>query len=101
MTFSLAWLKRNYPGRGEPIPLLVAKTAESDHHATFPIGTRVLLPEGMQELLNSLQQFYRMLISKPLDLSTPKQIVELQKNLKLTPNQIPTSFAVPVHELAD
>jgi hypothetical protein len=101
MTFSLAWFKRNYPGRGGPTPLLVAKTAESDHHATFPIGTRVLLPEGMQELLNSLQQFYRMLISKPLDLSTPKQIVELQKNLKLTPNQIPTSFAVPVHELAD
>jgi len=101
MALSLAWFKHNYPTRGDPTPLVVAKIAKSDRHATFPEGTRVLLPEGMQELLNGLQQFYRMLISEPLKFSTPKQIVELQRNLKLTPNQIATGLTVPVHELAD
>jgi len=99
MALSLAWFKHNYSTRGDPTPLVVAKIAKSDRHATFPEGTRVLLPEGMQELLNGLQQFYRMLISEPLKFSTPKQIVELQRNLKLTPNQIATGLAVPVHEL--
>ena len=101
MTLSLAWFERNYPTRGSPIPLVVAKTARSDHHATYPDGTRVLLPEGMQDLLNRLHQFYKTLISEPLRLNTPKQIAELQRNLDLTPNQIASGLAVPVQELTD
>ena len=101
MTLSLAWFKRHYHTREAPTPLVVAKTCISDRHATFPVETRVLLPEGMQELLNKLEQFYRMLISEPLRFSTPKQIVELQRNLKLTPSQIAAGLTVSVRELVD
>ena len=99
MTFSLAWFKRNYATRGEPIPLVVAKVAKSDLHATFPAGTRVLLPDGMKSLLDTLQQFYRMFLSKPLDLANPKQVAELQRSLKLTPPQIVSHYTVEVREL--
>lgn len=99
MTFSLEWFKRTYPGRAEPMPLMIAKTFKSDQHATFPVGTRVLLPDGMQNLLNTLQQCFRALISKPLDYNNPKRLIELQRTLKLTPNLIAAKFAVPVREL--
>lgn len=99
MTFSLAWFKRNYGTRSEPIPIIIAKVINSDRHATFPDGTRVILPEGMQNLLNNLQQFYRTIISKPSKFNNPKRTAELQHNLHLAPEQIVNNYTVKVHEL--
>lgn len=54
----------------------------------------------MHELLNTLQQFYKMLIAKPLEFTNPKQVAELQRTLKLTTNQIVTNFTVVIRELS-
>jgi hypothetical protein len=101
ITFSLEWFKKKYPARKSPFPVVVAKMAISDHHAPYPSGTRAFLPEGIQSLLNTLEQFYQALISKPLDYGTPKQVSELQRNLNLTPELIISEFTVAVRELKE
>jgi hypothetical protein len=101
MTFSLEWFKKAYPTRDHPVSATVAKMAKSDHHAPYPDRARALLPEGLQRLLDALEQFYKAIIAKPFEYSEGRKLTELQRGFKLMPDQIATNYTVEVHELRE
>ncbi|HUV41124.1 MAG TPA: DEAD/DEAH box helicase [Sedimentisphaerales bacterium] len=84
---SLEWFGGNYPARNEPIPVVLAKALVCDRDARFPNSTRIITPRHMRTLLNTIEQFFRKMISEPLLYSTPQAVLELQQSFNLTPEQ--------------
>lgn len=92
LIWSVEWFKRNYPTRDEPAPVVIAKVTLCDRGAGFPPRTKVITEEKIQALLDTLEQFYRKIISEPLFASTPQALLRIQQRFKLTPEQFIGSF---------
>lgn len=99
LLLSMEWFKKNYPTRKNFVPLIIAKIATSDRRAGFPSNTRVMIENDVHSLLDSLEQFYRRIISKPLFASTPESLARIQRELNLTSDEFINSFTVGLREV--
>ena len=95
---SLEWFKRSYSTRQNPIPIIAARILVADSKVLFPEGTRVITPEKMERLLNRLEQFYQNLVNDPSLLKQPKEILELQTSIGISPEQFIGRYTVKVKE---
>jgi hypothetical protein len=89
LLLSLQWFANSYKTRDEAMPIIVAKTNIADRNAGFPAGTRVLLPDGINRLLDNLAALFREMAAKPLLAANARGLYELQASLRL----LPTDFA--------
>ena len=99
LLLSLQWFKRSYPLLPDPIAVVAAKVSIADRNAGFPDGTRVLSPEKMQELMDKIEAFFQLIVSRaPLKLEL-RDIAEMQTQFGLTAEQFIKRYTVPLKEL--
>lgn len=98
LLLSMEWFKKSFATRKNFVPVIVAKVSISDRRAGFPSNTRVVTEDRMHALLDSLEQFYRRIISEPLFASTPKSLARIQRELNLTSDRFIISFTVELRE---
>ena len=92
---SLQWFKENYSPR-LPTPVIIAKVTSVEKDAHFPQGTRVLTQEKMKELLNNLGTFTGEIIKKPPQSWRPQELVTLQSQHGLLPEQFIGKYTLPI-----
>lgn len=93
---SVQWFKNNYPARGEPIPITVAKVTSVDTDAKYPDNTRIITSGCMDQLLKNLEQFYQSLINELPLFTQANYLSELQTKYRLLPKEILDHFTVPL-----
>jgi len=92
LSASVNWFKKNYQTRKNVIPIIACRTNLCDCDAYFPENTRVITSDGINQLFEKLEQFYRKIIAQPLMYSTPKSILKLQQDFSLLPEQFCRNF---------
>jgi hypothetical protein len=80
---SLQWFRETHPER-ELNPVVVARSAEAEHDAHFPEGTRVLTPEGLERLAASIEGFLAELVKRPAAQWNARAVGQLLASWKLT-----------------
>jgi hypothetical protein len=96
LLLSLSWFEKTHPERDKPIALMVAKTNIADQKAGFPANTRVLKPEGMSDLLDQLEAFFRELAAALPIFKQPSAFAEKLAARGLTAEQFASKFTVPI-----
>ncbi|MHA1973164.1 MAG: DEAD/DEAH box helicase [Candidatus Hodarchaeales archaeon] len=94
LAVSLEWFKKDYSTRNDPIPIVLAKMSACDHDAHYPSETRIIIPDKLYELLDTLEQFFLKVINQPLLSSNPKSLKSLQQEFSLLPEQFINKFTV-------
>jgi hypothetical protein len=90
---SIQWFSENYPTRSTCLPLIVAKIAVADKNASFPAGTKILLPDKLSDLISRIESFYNTLIRNPKASSSANKFHDLQSGMGLLPEQFMGTFA--------
>jgi hypothetical protein len=92
LLLSLQWFTNSYKTRGEAMAIIVARTNIADRNAGFPTGTRVLLPDGINRLLDNLAALFREMAAKPLLAANARGLYELQASLHLLPSDFAKAY---------
>lgn len=95
---SLEWFSRTYPTRTEPVPLIAAATATADDRVDFPKGTRIITPDGVDRLLENLENLFRAAIADPLAMRSAKKFAALQRAHTLRPTDFVKKYTVRIEE---
>jgi hypothetical protein len=92
---SLKWFGDFFPEK-TPVPVVVAREALAEDDASFPAGTRVLIPTGLASLVEQVTRFAVGLTKKEPSLWTPEAVGELLVAYKLGAAQFASAYTVPL-----
>jgi hypothetical protein len=101
LELSLRWYERSLPMRSAPQSCMVAKVNKADRNAGFSSSTCVLMPEGIDRLINSLLDLVRAMISDAGLISNLKLLAQRQEAFKLMPDQFKSAYTVPIETCKD
>ena len=95
MLAAMQWFERFYPER-EAIPIIVSKIVTPERDASFPEGTRVLTPDGLNALVSNLRRFLSELVKQEPIFWQPQKINALLQECSLAPSQFAGEYTIPL-----
>ena len=95
MLAAMQWFKRFYSER-EAIPIIVSKIITPERDASFPEGTRVLRPDGLNALVSNLRRLLSELVKQEPIFWKPRKINALLQECNLAPSQFAGKYTIPL-----
>ncbi len=92
---SVEWFKESYPSR-VPTPVMVVNAQRVSNQVVLPAGTRILMPDGLERLLDAVEKFVEALVTRSPSAWSEKEMAKLLLHHRVTPEQIVGGYTVPV-----
>ncbi|NVB39577.1 hypothetical protein G6O69_17170 [Pseudenhygromyxa sp. WMMC2535] len=90
---SMQWFSQHYP-EYQGTPIVVSRSDQAAHDATFPKGTRVLNPAGLNELRDNLTRFVAELATQTWIAWTQGRVADLLAKHGLQHTQFKKNYTV-------
>jgi hypothetical protein len=93
---AVQWFKVNYPHRTAipMVPVMAVRTTQTENQVFLPDGSRLLLPDGLANLLNAIERFLGALVQRTAAAWTEKEVAALLTQHGVAPEQIVGRYTV-------